>query len=473
VNYLIACGGFLKGIPLPKLPWAPAATWSAQSRNRRVLIGTLIVGAMTAAVTAATAARDLVIAYRFGTADAVDAFFLALVLPTIAVQVTAVALATATMPQLIKTREGGDGAAADRLAANVGAVGLGLFALVAILLAFAEEPITRFLASGFSADKAATTRSFYLALLPSIVIQGWSTFMGGLINARERFALVAAAPVLRPLAVIILVLSPAASGNSMVLVWGYLGGAILEAGAIGAAAIRLGIPVLSCWHGIDRPTRTVLREFGPLAAGFVVMGGAVMADQYLASLLAPGSVAALSYGAKVVSLIIGLGVLPLSAVVLPHFSIQASRSQWRELRTTLLQWSGAVVALGAPLALAAIVYSEPIVRLLFERGAFSAADTAVVAQVQAFLLLQIPFYLPGILFTRVLMALQEGRLVMMVALTNVTANIGASLVLLHSFGVIGIAVGISLGYALALSSSGYFVFSRLKSATRREHENHA
>lgn len=456
----------MTGIPRPKLLWV-WASWGAESGNQRVLVGTLIVGAMTALVTAVMAARDLVIAYRYGTADVIDAFFLAAALPLAAVQVTAVALATATVPQLIKTREGGDGAAAaDRLAANMTAIGLALFTLVAVALALGEGPITRALASGFSADKAATTRDFYLALLPVIPIQGWSSVMGGLINTRGRFALVAAAPVLRPLFVIILVLSSAASGHSMVLVWGYLGGAILEAMAIGATAIRLNIPVLPRWHGVDRPTRTILHEFGPLAVGSLIMSAALVIDQYLAGLLAPGNVAALSYGGKMASLLLALGALPLGAVVLPHFSVQASRSQWRELRVTLIQWSGIVIAVGAPLALAGIVFSESIVRLLFERGAFSAADTVLVARVQAVLLLQIPFYLPGILCVRVLMALQQSRLMMVVALVYVATNVATSLMLLRWFGVIGIALGITLGYVVAVSFEAYFVFSRLNSLIR-------
>jgi len=455
-------------MPLPTLLREWAATWGARSGNRRVLAGTLIVGAMTALVIAVMAARDFVIAYRYGTADVVDAFFLAVVLPSIAIQITAVALAATTMPQLIKTREGGDGAAADRLAANMAAIAVGLFALIMVVLALTDGPVTRLLASGFSAEKAALTRSFYLALLPIIVIQGWSIFMGGLINARQRFALVAAVPVLRPIAVIILVLSPAASEHPTVLVWGYLVGAIFEAGAIGVTAIHLKIPVLPRWHGIDRPTRKVLHEFGPLAAGFLIMGSAVIADQYLASLLAPGSVAALSYGNKLVTLLLGLGASPLGVVVLPHFSVQAGRSQWRELRATLFQWGGVVVAVGAPLALAGILYSEPIVRLLFQRGAFSADDTVLVARVQAFLLLQIPFYLPGILCNRVLMALQESRLVTIVSLAYVATNVATSLLLLRSQGVLGIALGISLGYVVAVSLQVYFVISRLKSSTSRD-----
>jgi putative peptidoglycan lipid II flippase len=198
----------------------------------------------------------------------------------------------------------------------------------------------------------------------------------------------------------------------------------------------------------------------------MIMSCAQFVDQYLAALLAPGSVAALSYGGKIVSLVIGFVALPLSVTLLPYFATMAAQHRWEKLRSTLLDWSVLLLGMAIPIASVCAYWSIPIVQLLFERGAFSSADTALVARIQGYLLLQLPFYVVGILWVRVLTALQRTRLVALVALTNATINIAASLVLIPSEGVAGIAMAISLGYIVASSLAGCFTFWLLNAAIR-------
>lgn len=439
---------------------ARGAAWSAVSTNRRILLATATVAVMAALVMAANAARDLVIAYRFGRGDAVDAFFLALLLPSLAVQVTAATLAATTVPQFLRLRGGAGEAVANRFAASVMALGLTGFTAAALLLAAGEGPVMTVLTSGFPAGKAALTRALYLPLLVIVAVQGWSTLAGGLVNARERFALVAAAPVLRPLAVMLL-LVPAAAGGPMILAWGLVAGSLLEAAVVGIMVRRVGLPLVPRWSGLDASMRTLLREVGPLAAGSILMGGVQVADQFLASLLAPGSVATFIYGGKVVSLLVGLGVMPLGVAVLPHFSLLASRRDWAALGATLSVWLRRLALVAIPLTAVCVLYSGPLVRLLFERGAFSAADVAPVARVQAWLLLQLPFYLAGVLCVRVLTALQKNLLVGLIAAANCAVNLAASLLLMRIWGVAGIALGTSLGYAAAWGLSSWAVLRLL------------
>jgi putative peptidoglycan lipid II flippase len=426
---------------------------------RRIVLTSAVVAGMTAIVMAATVARDLAIAYRFGISDIVDAFFIALLVPSIAVQVTAVALANATLPQFIRLRSASATEAA-QLAANVGAIGLALFLAVTLCLAALADPLIRLLGAGFSADKAAMTHSLYLGLLPIIALQGWSTLVGALINAQQRFAIVAAAPGLRPALMIILLL--VASNDPMTLVLGLVTGSLLEAVLIGATAVSLGLPIRPRWHGLDTSARTILREFGPIAASTVIMSIAQFTNQYLASLMAAGSVAALSYGGKVVALFIGLCALPLSVTILPHFSTLASNRDWSQFRRTVLHAALLLMALTVPATIVAAVFSVDIVRLLFERGAFSQSDTLLVGQIQTYLILQLPFYMLGILWVRVLTALQRNHLVAVVALVNAATNILASIIFMQLQGVAGIALAISLGYVPACLIAGYFALSLLK-----------
>jgi len=99
------------------------------------------------------------------------------------------------------------------------------------------------------------------------------------------------------------------------------------------------------------------------------------------------------------------------------------------------------------------------VRLLYQRGAFGAADTAVVARVQAMYALQVPFFAIGLLHVRLLTALKRNDLVMASAGLNLVLDIILNLVCMRFLGVAGIALSTSLFYV------GSFFFASY--ATRR------
>jgi len=224
------------------------------------------------------------------------------------------------------------------------------------------------------------------------------------------------------------------------------------------AAARANLSFRPRWGGLTEPLRRVLREFAMVVVGSGILSVAILADQYFASFAGPGGVAAYGYGAKIISVLIGAGALPLAVAVLPHFAVQVRERQWTQLRSVLVHWSWIALALSLPAAALLWFYSYDLVRLTFQRGAFSAEDSRLVAAIQMYLALQLPFYLCGILYVRVLISLQRNGLVAFIALTNAVTNIGGSLVLLGPLGVAGIALAASAGYVIATILSGMFAF---------------
>ena len=253
-----------------------------------------------------------------------------------------------------------------------------------------------------------------------------------------------------------------------VLLCAYLTGAIAEAGVVTAAAGRAKLSFRPRWGGLTEPLRRVLREFAMVVIGTGVLSVAILADQYFASLTGPGGVAAYGYGSKVVSVLIGAGALPLGVAVLPHFAVLVREEQWMQLRTVLVQWSWVVLALSVPATAFLWFYSYDLVKLTFQRGAFSQDDSRLVATIQMYLALQLPFYLCGIFYVRVLISRQRNGLVAIVALVNAMINIGGSLLLLSPFGVAGIALAASCGYMIATLLAGMLAILLLRRSLRRQ-----
>ena len=373
-----------------------------QSVSRRILSAALMVGSLNGVVMIVSVVRDLAFAYRFGTGEIVDAFLIGLLIPTLTVQLIAGSLSIALVPEMLRALGDGEHTEAADLSSSVAAIAVGLLCLVTLVLLVIRVRVTGVLTSGFDPQRSELTSFFYIGTLPSIIIQGWSLLVGGMLNAKRRFAVVALAPVIRPLAVCMTLAVDWGSSYAAVLLSAYLIGAVAEAAWITVAAVRAGISVKLRWSRLTAPIHRILHEFGMAMVGTGVLSGAILADQYFASLAGAGGVAAYGYGAKLTSVLIGAGALPLGAAVLPHFSEHVRQRKWVEFRSVLIQWSGIVIAFSVPCVALVWIYSGELVQLLFQRGAFTAEDTERVALVQRYLALQIPFFLCGTLFIRAL-----------------------------------------------------------------------
>ncbi len=99
-----------------------------------------------------------------------------------------------------------------------------------------------------------------------------------------------------------------------------------------------------------------------------------------------------------------------------------------------------------PLVAVLVLGSGTIVRLLYQRGAFSAADTALVSRVQIMYAWQLSFGGVAILYARLLIAMKRNDLIMVSAALNLGLDIVLNLVCMRYLGVAGIALATSLFY---------------------------
>jgi putative peptidoglycan lipid II flippase len=115
-----------------------------------------------------------------------------------------------------------------------------------------------------------------------------------------------------------------------------------------------------------------------------------------------------------------------------------------------------------PLTLLLVFISEPLARLIYERGAFTAADTRLVGKVQACYLLQIPFNALGLLGVRLLNALHRNEVLMLISGVNLLVNIAANYALMQVMGVAGISLSTSLVYIVSMILVFYFALTQLR-----------
>jgi putative peptidoglycan lipid II flippase len=422
---------------------------STGSVNRRIFRAIVLVGGITGSVAAATLLRDVIVARAFGTSDVMDAFLIAFLLPTFSTTVVAGSFNSAFIPTYIQVRHEEGEAAAQRLCAGVTLISMSLLLLVTLILALVGPYFLPLLGSRFGPAKLAVTHALFYILLPTIFFQGLSTIWGAVLNAREQFALPSVVSVLVPVTAIGLLVVLGHRWGIYALAVGTAAGYALQWLVLAWGAVRSGLSLWPRWDGPSPALRQVVGQFIPMTAGAALMSSTVLVDQSMAAVLHAGSVSALSYGNKAVALITGLAATALGTAVTPYLSGMTVRHEWRHLRHTLRRYLQLIASLGVPLMLSLIVVSQPLIQFVFERGAFTPADTLLVARVQALYALQIPFYVAGILGVRLMSALLMNDAIFRIAGFNLVMDVVLNLVLSHYLGVAGIALSTSLVYVMS------------------------
>ena len=194
-----------------------------------------------------------------------------------------------------------------------------------------------------------------------------------------------------------------------------------------------------------------------LATGAGQLG--LVVDRILASGLTEGSISALNFGTRLTQLPLGIFIMAVTTVLNPTFSQLAADREMHGLRRAMVAGVRASIFLTIPMAVGLIVLREPIVRVLFERGAFDPRATEMTAfAVLFFSVGLLPMALREVI-SRVYFALQDTMTPMMLGIAAVAVNI------ILNFALIGpLAHG---GLALATSLASYFAVFILFAVLRK------
>lgn len=431
----------------------------------RMLLDTLTVGGWTAASKVAAALKVILAARLFGASDAMDAYLIAFLVPSFFMDILASPLDSALVPSLIELREKQGRARAEALYAAVLATVGAAFLLTALMAAAASGWLLAALAPGFPPDKLALTERLLLLMMVVIPLNGLNCTYRAVLNAYHQFAYAAGVPAITPIASIVALLAGGKRYGVIALATGTVAGAAFEAVLSCAAVKKLGYPVLPRWTGMTAALGRLAAQYTPLVAITLVMLGSTLVDQGMAARLGSGSVAVLSYGTKLLGVLIVVGPTAVGTAVLPHLSAAAARGEPGAGRRTLGSYGLFIAAFILPATAALICFSGPIVHILFQQGALGQPAALLVTKVQQASLLQLPITVLLALEVRLTSAWHANRLLYRVAALSLVLAFALDLIGMHWLGVVGIPLA---GFVVRLVSALYlsckiYIFSQAPS----------
>ena len=421
----------------------------SDSINQKIFRAALIIGLLTLLTRVGTIVKELAVARTFGRSDAMDAFLIAFLLPSFFVTLIMGAAGSALVPVFVATRQNKGREAAETLLSSLILITVAALSVLALLMCIFAPYYLPYMAHAFSPGKLRLTRELLYLLAPWLIFNGVGQLVTSVLNAGEKFALPALVPLVTPLAIIACVMFTVGRLGAFALVGGSLAGSIVEAALLVKLLRDHGIKPRLRWGGLDSSLRMVLVQYAPLLAGAFLMASVAVVDQSMAAMLPAGSVSALGYANRIVNGIAALGATALSAATLPYFSKMAAAADWAGCRHTLKRYVALIAGITVPFTLLLIAFSRPLSRLLYQRGAFTAADTELVAHIQAFFALQIPFSMLCTLLVRFLSAIRRNDLLMYGCAINLTVNITLNFALMKIWGVSGIALSTAVVYMVS------------------------
>jgi putative peptidoglycan lipid II flippase len=197
----------------------------------------------------------------------------------------------------------------------------------------------------------------------------------------------------------------------------------------------------------DPRVREIARLMTPGVGGLAITQINFFVGTFLASFLAQGSVAALTYAFRLVQFPIGVVGVAIATGALPVMAAAFAKEAVGDMKAALQGSMRLAIFLTLPAMVGLLVFGLPIVHVLFERGAFTRPVTLLTADILLAYTLGLVFYICNRILAPAFYAMQDTWTPMRTGMLAVGANIGASLLLMQHFGAAGLALATAVASA--------------------------
>ena len=398
--------------------------------------------------------REVMIAGALGAGPIADAFYAAFRFPNLFRRLFAEgAFNAAFIPLYSRTLQGEGEEGARRFAEDVLSALVLILGLLTALVMIATPLIVALIAPGFTADagKFALTVELFRVMFPYLICMSLTAMLSGVLNAHRKFFLAALAPTLLNVILVAALavgiyagLNGATVGRT--LGWSVLAAGVAQLGMVAWAAHRIGFVVRPRRPRLTPGVKRLLWLAAPAAAA----GGITQINLFIGQIIASGkegAIAILQYADRIYQLPLGVVGIAIGVVLLPELSRTLKAGHLKEAVHTQNRALEFALFLTLPAATALLVMSSDIIRVLFERGAFTPETTGSTARALAVYGIGLPAFVMVKVFAPGFFAREDTRTPMIFAGVSVAVNV---LIAVSLFPLLAEA-----GIAMAESTAGW------------------
>jgi putative peptidoglycan lipid II flippase len=427
----------------------------------RIARSTAFFSIATAASRVAGLGREVVAAGYYGISGPMSAFTIAFQVPNLIRALFAdAALQPAFVPIFTELLGKKDYKEAFRLASTLlllVTMVLGAITALFVLLAPVVMPL---FAPGFEGEILDLTVTLSQVLFPILVLLGASGVVVGILNSYDRFGAFAISPLFWNLTIIVVLvlLEPMFEGRDRIYAYAI--------GILVGTLVQLMIPTFDLrntpyrfswsfdWH--HPGVRRVLVLMLPVTISLGLINFNLVINSFFGSFVSDQAPAAIDKAFRIYQLPQGIFSVAIATVLFPTLARFANAGEIDDLRATMANGMRQILFVLVPAAAAILVLSEPMIRLVYQRGAFDAAETEVVATALFWFAFALPANGLFLLMTRTFFSLQRPWIPTWIAAGNLVVTALAALALYH-LGVGGIVASTAIATTASVVAQGWIV----------------
>lgn len=419
--------------------------------------GILMLG--TVSIQALGFVKSLVIAAYYGTSAELDAYMLSLAPIRLLSGVLLGAVQAVLIPRYLELRTSKGTEYAVSFFLSFSGLILGAILFINIGIFFGSSRLAALLAPGFS-DHQTQVTTFLLKwatlYLVFIVLAEMGVF---LFQAHRQFFMAAALPLLNGSISLGYIICFRHQGIPSLL-YGLILGLALQTAASAYAWRAWRTSALRLFSPVHAEMRKTFANMAPLLLGASFGHVNMLVDQMMASTLPAGSIAALNYATKLHKTMTILFITVVAQAVFPFFAQQAAERDIQALKRTFSVTLKRLLALLLPITVLILLLGIPFVRILFQRGAFSAQSTLATARAWKAYTLGLPVQAVRHFTIRLFNAFQDNMPLMYLEAFSIVLNIGLNLLFMRWWGHIGIALSTACVYWLTTGGLLYQLYQK-------------
>ena len=420
--------------------------------------------------------RDMVLANFLGAGKIADAFFVAFKLPNLFRSLFAEGAFTSAFVPMLSAKMVSEGQDKALLFASQAISVLAFFLLFfTIIMEFFMPELMLVLAPGFADDPEKLELATVLSRLtfPFLLFISIVSFQSGILNALNKFAAPAAAPVILNLMMIfsVFIFVPFGATPAHGIAFGVSFAGVLEILWLAFFLKRAGVVIRPQWNIrrlIKHPDiKTLFRRITPGVLGAGVYQINMMVDTIIVSLVGTGAISWLYYANRLQQLPLGVIGAAISVALLPILSKSiksGDADETNRLQSRAVEY-GALLSF--PAAVALIVLAEPVVNILFQHGKFGLLETKMTAYAVIAYSVGLPVYVLVKALTPNFFARGDTKTPVKYSIIVFICNMLFSILLMKPFGHVGVAVATTLAafvsfyqYKRGLKKRGYWKFDK-------------
>ena len=397
--------------------------------------------------------REQVLAALFGAGNAMDAYNVAFRIPNLVRDLFAEgAMSSAFVPTFTRQLTTSGKEAAWRLGNNIVNALIVITGLIVLLGIVFAEPIVTAFAGDYAAvpGKLELTILLTRIMLPFLMFVALAAALMGMLNSLHQFFIPALSPAMFNVATIVcaLVLVPIMPGLGLppiaAIAIGTLVGGVAQLTLQWPLLRRQGFSYRPMLDWRDAGLRRVLTLMGPGTLGLAATQINVFVNTVLATGEGTGAVSFLNYAFRLMYLPIGLFGVSIGTATLPAVSRHAAEHNHAAVRSTIADSMTLMMLLNVPATIGLMVLATPIVRVIFERGAFTPDATEATAAALRFYAIGLLGYSVVRIASPTFYAIGENRTPVKVSVATVLVNAGLNIALVRVMGFRGLALGTSI-----------------------------